>query len=241
MSRALEVGYRHIDTAAIYENEEGVGRAVRESGLPRESLFVTTKLWNSAQGYDSALRACDQSLARLGLSQVDLYLIHWPAPAREAYVDSWRALVRLRDEGKVRSIGVSNFREQELRRIIAEVGVVPSVNQIELHPTFTQAPLRAVHAELGIHTQAWSPLARGRILSEPAIVAVARAHGVTPAQAVLRWHLQLGNIVFPKSVTPAHIAANFDLFGFALEAAEMETLSALDRDQRFGGDPGQVD
>jgi diketogulonate reductase-like aldo/keto reductase len=234
---ALQVGYRHLDTAAIYGNEAEVGEAIRAAGIPREELFVTTKLWNSEQGYDSALRAFDASMQKLGLDVLDLYLIHWPVPKQDRYVESFRALVRLKQDGRVRSIGVSNFQPDHLKRVIDEVGVVPSVNQIELHPYLQQSELRALHAEHGIVTEAWSPIAQGKVLDDPALTAIAAAHGKTAAQAVLRWHIQLGNVVFPKSVTPSRIAENIEIFDFALTDAEMATIAALDRGDRIGPDP----
>lgn len=241
VAQALEAGYRHIDTAAAYRNEEGVGEAIAAAGLPREELFVTTKLWNADQGYDEALRAFDASARRLRLDAVDLYLIHWPTPARDRYVPSWRALERLQREGRVRSIGVSNFQPAHLRRLFDEGAVVPAVNQVELHPYLQQPQLRAFHAEHEIATEAWSPLAQGAVLDDPAIVAIAQAHGRTPAQVVLRWHLQLGNVVIPKSVTPARIAENLDVFGFELSDEQLAALAALDRGQRTGPDPDTME
>lgn len=234
---ALEAGYRHIDTATIYENEEGVGRAIAASGIPRDELFVTTKLWNADQGYDEALRAFDASARRLGLDVVDLYLIHWPVPSRDRYVDSWRALERLKADGRVRSIGVSNFHQPHLQRVLDAGDVVPSINQIELHPYLQQAALRAFHAEHGIATQAWSPLAKGRVLDDPVLTRIADAHGRTPAQVVLRWHLQLGNVVIPKSVTPERIRENLRVFDFALSDEEMAQIAPLERGERTGPDP----
>jgi diketogulonate reductase-like aldo/keto reductase len=239
VSSALEAGYRSIDTAAIYGNETGVGRALAESGLPREELFVTTKLWNSDQGYDAALRAFDASLARLGLDHVDLYLIHWPTPARDLYLDTWRALERLAEEGRIRAAGVSNFQPAHLQRLIDESSLVPAVNQIELHPGLQQAELRAFHAKHGIATEAWSPLAQGAVLSDPAITEIAARTGKSPAQVVLRWHLQLGNIVIPKSVTPARIRQNLDVFDFELTDDEMAAVSETDRGLRIGPNPDE--
>ncbi|MEF9915207.1 aldo/keto reductase [Streptomyces sp. NBC_01685] len=237
VASALEAGYRSIDTAAVYGNEAGVGRALAESGLARDELFVTTKLWNADQGYDATLAAFDTSLAKLGLDHVDLYLIHWPTPARDLYTDSWRALEKLLADGRIRAAGVSNFQPAHLRRLAEESSLVPAVNQIELHPGLQQSELRAVHAEYGIATEAWSPLAQGALLNEEAIVAVAERHGKTPAQAVLRWHLQLGNIVIPKSVTPARIRQNIDVFDFELSVADMDAIAGLDRGMRTGPDP----
>lgn len=239
VAEALRVGYRHIDTARIYDNEREVGEAIAESGVPRDELFVTTKVWNADQGRDATLAALDASLERLGLDTLDLYLIHWPTPARDRYVDTFRALVELRDSGRVRSVGVSNFQVPHLQRVIDETGVVPSVNQVELHPNLTQEPLRAFHAEHGIATEAWSPLARGGLLDDPVVGKIAAAHGRTPAQVILRWHLQLGNIVIPKSVTPSRIAENLDVFGFALSDDDVAALSALDTGSRIGPDPDE--
>jgi 2,5-diketo-D-gluconate reductase A len=241
VSAALDAGYRSIDTAAVYGNETGVGRALASSGLPREELFVTTKVWNADQGYDATLKAFDASLDRLGLDRTDLYLIHWPAPAQDRYRDTWRALRTLLAEGRTRAIGVSNFQPAHLRRLVEDGGVVPAVNQVELHPGLQQRELRAVHAEHGIVTEAWSPLAQGALLDDPALAAIARRHGRTPAQVVLRWHLQLGTVVIPKSVTPARIRENIDVFGFALDDAEMAAIAGLDRGMRTGPDPDTLD
>jgi len=238
---ALEAGYRSIDTAAVYGNETGVGRALAASGVPREELFVTTKVWNADQGYDATLRAFDASLGRLGLDHVDLYLIHWPAPAQDRYRETWRALRALLADGRTRAIGVSNFQPAHLRRLIEDGGVVPAVNQVELHPGLQQRELRAAHAESGIVTEAWSPLAQGALLDDPALTAIARRHGRTPAQVVLRWHLQLGTVVIPKSVTPTRIRENIDVFGFVLDDAEMAAIGALDRGMRTGPDPDALD
>ncbi|MER6620777.1 aldo/keto reductase [Streptomyces sp. NPDC000931] len=241
VTTALEAGYRSIDTAAIYGNEEGTGRALAKSDVPREDLFVTTKLWNSDQGYDSTLRAFDTSLSKLGLEYVDLYLIHWPAPALDRYVDTYKAFEKLLDDGRVRAIGVSNFLPEHLERLTAETSVVPAVNQIELHPHLQQHASREYHAERGIATEAWSPLGSGKgILEIPAIVAIAQKHGRTAAQVVLRWHLQLGNIVIPKSVTPSRIAENIDVFGFSLDAEDLAAISALNEDRRIGSHPAEV-
>ncbi|MFJ6406811.1 aldo/keto reductase [Streptomyces hydrogenans] len=236
---ALEAGYRSIDTAAIYGNETGVGRALAASGLPREELFVTTKLWNADQGYDATLRAFDASLAKLGLAYLDLYLIHWPTPARDLYVDSWRAVERLAAEGRIRAAGVSNFQPAHLRRLLDSSSLVPAVNQIELHPGLQQSELRAFHAEHGIATEAWSPLAQGAVLDDPAITAIAARTGKSPAQVVLRWHLQLGNVVIPKSVTPARIRQNLDVFDFRLTDEDMAAVAATDRGLRTGPHPDQ--
>jgi 2,5-diketo-D-gluconate reductase A len=234
---ALSTGYRSIDTAAAYRNEAGVGEAIAASGLDRDELFVTTKLWNSDQGRDSSARAFQASLKRLKLDYVDLYLIHWPVPSRDLYVDSWQTLVDLHTQGRARAIGVSNFQVAHLERVIAETGVAPAVNQIELHPRLQQTELREFHAEHGIATEAWSPLAQGGVLEDSTIVAIARAHAKTPAQVVLRWHLQLGNVVIPKSVTPARIEENFDLFDFELDDEQMRALRELDAGDRTGPEP----
>jgi 2,5-diketo-D-gluconate reductase A len=237
VEEALRVGYRHIDTAAAYQNEEGVGAAISASGLRADEVFVTTKLWNSEQGYDSTLRAFEGSLRRLGLERVDLYLIHWPVPGADRFVDTWRAFQRVQEEGLVRTIGVSNFRVKDIERLESETGTLPTVNQIELHPALQQAELRAFHAERGIATEAWSPLAQGEILDHEVIAAIAEAHGRTPAQAILRWHLQLGNVVIPKSVTPERIRENFELFDFELSDEEMASMAELDSGERTGPDP----
>lgn len=234
---ALGAGYRHVDTAAAYRNERGVGVALAASGLPREEVFVTTKLWNSQQGFDSTLAAFDASLGRLGLDFVDLYLIHWPVPTEDRFVETWRAFERIRAEGRALTIGVSNFRIEDLERLETETETLPTVNQIELHPRLQQAELRAWHAEHGVATEAWSPLAQGELLDEPTIARVAEAHGKTPAQAILRWHLQLGNVVIPKSVTPERIRENIELLGFELSGEEMEAIAALDGGGRIGPHP----
>lgn len=232
---AIEAGYRHIDTAKAYGNEAQVGQAIRASGLPREDFFVTTKLWNDEHG--DAVGALKRSLGRLELDYVDLYLIHWPAPAQDRYVEAWQGLIEGRRAGLARAIGVSNFQPAHLRRIIDETGVVPAVNQIELHPYLTQAGLRREHAERGIVTEAWSPLAQGAVLRDPVITEIAEAHGRTPGQVVLRWHIQLGNVVFPKSMTPSRIEENIDIFDFELTPEEMDRIEALDRGERTGPDP----
>jgi 2,5-diketo-D-gluconate reductase A len=234
---ALEAGYRHIDTAAAYRNEAEVGQAVRASGIPREELFITTKCFNDDHGYEEATKALAASLDRLEMDYVDLYLIHWPVPAHDRYVETWKAFIDQKSDGKVRSIGVSNFQPAHLERIIAETGVTPVVNQVELHPHLQQPGLRREHEELGIRTEAWSPLAQGQVLDEPAITAIAERHDRTPGQVVLRWHIQLGNIVFPKSVTPERIVENFNIFDFELGDDEMDAIAELERGERIGPDP----
>jgi 2,5-diketo-D-gluconate reductase A len=234
---ALEAGYRHVDTAALYRNEAGVGWGIRQAGIPRDELFVTTKVWNDSHGYDETLRAFDESLGNLGLDRVDLYLIHWPAPRQDRYVETWRALERIAADGRATSIGVSNFEPHHLDRLLAESGVTPAVNQVELHPWLPQAELRAYNAAHGILTEAWSPLARGRILDNPVLDGLAAKHGRTPAQIVLRWHLQLGNVVIPKSVTPERIRENLDVFGFSLDADDLAAIAGLESGERTGLHP----
>ena len=239
VSTALEVGYRHIDTAAIYGNEEGVGRAIAASGIPRDELFITTKLWNSEQGADKPRAAIEKSLEKLGLDRVDLYLIHWPRPDLDLYVDTWRQLETFQGEGLATSIGVSNFHRPHLERLLAETETVPAVDQLELHPAFAQRELRAFAADHGIHIEAWGPLGQGKydLFGEKAVAEAAAAHGVTPAQVVIRWHLDHGIIVFPKSSTPERIAQNFDVFGFDLTPDEIAAIDGIDRGQRVGSDP----
>jgi 2,5-diketo-D-gluconate reductase A len=234
---AFDSGYRHIDTAAIYGNEEGVGRAIAASGLPRDEVFLTTKLWNSDQGYDSTLKAFDASLHRLGLDYVDLYLIHWQSLQRDKYIDTWKAFEQLYADKRVRAIGVSNFHMPALQRLFDETDLRPAVNQIELHPALPQDELRAFNAENDIVTQAWSPLAQGELLSNPVLKGLADKHGKSPAQVVIRWHLQLGNVVIPKSKTPARIAENIDVFDFTLDNEDMAAIADLETGQRTGGDP----
>lgn len=241
VEEALAAGYRHVDTAAAYGNEAGVGAAVAATGVRREDVFVTTKLWNSEQGYDSALRAFEQSLRRLGTGYVDLYLIHWPLPDRDLYLDTWRAFERIREEGGARSIGVSNFRVPDLERLQREAGRLPTVNQVELHPRFQQAELRAWHAAHGIATEAWSPLAQGDLLEDGTVRTVAAHHHKSPAQAILRWHLQLGNVVIPKTATPERIRENFEVFDFELSEDDMAAIERLDGGSRVGGDPTSFD
>ena len=235
VTTAIEAGYRHIDTAAAYGNETEVGEAVRGCGLARDELFITTKLWNDDQ--HRARAALEESLERLGLDFVDLYLIHWPAPAQDRYVETWQALIEAREAGLARAIGVSNFQPAHLRRIIDETGVTPAVNQIELHPYLVQAELRREHAERGIVTEAWSPLAKAKATKDPVVDEIASAHDRTPGQVVLRWHIQLGNVVFPKSMSPERLRQNIDIFDFELSEDEMGRIEALDRGERTGPDP----
>ncbi|MFI5084705.1 MAG: aldo/keto reductase [Actinomycetales bacterium] len=244
VTHALQAGYRSIDTAAIYGNEEGVGKAIADflasSGTDRSELFITTKLWNSEQGYETTLTAFDESLRKLGLDYVDLYLIHWSTPARGKYLDTWKAFEEILASGRARAIGVSNFEPEHLQRIIDLGGTVPAVNQVELHPNLQQRTLREFDAANGIRTEAWSPLAQGTLLEDPAVVAIAAAHGKTPAQVIIRWHLQLGNIVIPKSVTPERIAANIDVFDFELGDDELAAIAALDNGGRVGPHPNEM-
>ncbi|MGW1504218.1 aldo/keto reductase [Streptomyces mirabilis] len=242
VATALESGYRSIDTAAIYGNEEGTGKAIATSGIPREELFVTTKLWNSDQGYDSTLRAFDTSLEKLGLDYLDLYLIHWPLPTRGKYIDTYKAFEKLYMDGRIKAIGVSNFYPEYLEQLIEATSVIPAVNQIELHPHLQQHAVRDYHAQQGIATEAWSPLGSGKgLLEVPAIVAIAQKHNRTPAQIVLRWHIQLGNVVIPKSVTPSRIKENIDVFDFSLDTEDIAAISALNEDRRLGPDPATFD
>lgn len=232
---AVEAGYRSVDTASAYRNERGVGEGLKAAG---GDVFLTTKLWNENQGYDETLKAFDASLGRLGRDTLDLYLIHWPSPHRGLYVDSWKALVKLQADGRVKSIGVSNFQPEHLERIIGETGVVPAVNQVELHPRFQQTALREVHARHGIATESWSPLGQGQLLTDPQIAAIAAKHGKTAAQVVIRWHLDSGLIVIPKSVTPARIRENIAVFDFALDDKDLAAITGLDSaDGRIGPDP----
>jgi 2,5-diketo-D-gluconate reductase A len=240
VTTAIETGYRSIDTARIYGNEEGTGEAIAKSDVPREDLFVTTKVWNDDQGFDSTLKAFDASMQRLGLDTLDLYLIHWPSPKQDAYVDTWKALLRLREEGRVRAVGVCNFHVPHLQRLLDETGELPAINQIELHPYLQQTELREFHAANGIVTEAWSPLASGGdVLQDETIGKIAAKHGVTPAQAILRWHIDVGNVVIPKSVTPSRIAENFDVFGFSLDADDLAAIAPLERGHRTGPNPDE--
>lgn len=235
---AIELGYRHIDTAAAYYNEEGVGAAVRASGVPREDIFVTTKLRNGDQGYENALRAFENSRQALGLDVVDLYLIHWPAPSRDLYVETWRAFEKLLADGAVRAIGVSNFLPEHIDRLVSETDVVPAVNQVELHPTFRQPATVERTRAGGIVPEAYSPLGQGADLEAPAVVRIANELGVTPGQVVLRWQVQHGVILIPKSINPERMATNIDLFSFSLSEAQMSDINALDTPEgRIGSDP----
>jgi len=246
---ALEVGYRSIDTAAIYENEAGTGQAIAEAGVPREELFVTTKLWNSGlkdwsgrQGRDAVLKAFDESLGLLGLDYLDLYLIHWPRPMHGSFLNVWQAFEELLADGRVKSIGVSNFGPQQLQTLLDETSVVPVLNQVELHPHFPQHELRAFHAQHGIATEAWSPLGQGKgLLTEPVLVKIAEKHGRTVAQVVLRWHLQSGVIAIPKSVTPSRIKENLDVTGFELDADDLAVIAGIESGVRLGPDPQGFD
>jgi len=234
---ALAAGYRHIDTAAAYRNERGVAAGIAASGVPRAEIFITTKLWNTEQGFESTLAAFDKSIEALDTEQVDLYLIHWPVPARDLFLDTWRAFERIHAEGGARSIGVSNFRVADLERLAQEGETQPTVNQIELHPLLQQVELRAWHAEHGIATEAWSPLAQGEVLKDDTLVTIAAHHERTVAQVILRWHLQLGNVVIPKSVTPARVRENLDIFDFELSEDDLAAIARLDAGHRTGPDP----
>lgn len=241
VSQALEVGYRLIDTAMIYQNEEGVGRAIRESAVPREEIFVTTKVWNSDHGYDNTLRAFDESLQRLGLDYIDLYLIHWPTPKYDQYVETYKALERIYKDGRAKAIGVCNFHIEHLERLLSECEVVPVVNQVECHPYLTQAELKEYCAKHQIYIEAWSPLEQGgEVLQDETIVKIAETHGKSPAQVVLRWHLQNGTIAIPKSVTPSRIEENFQIFDFQLNDEEMAAIHKLNKNRRRGSDPNEM-
>jgi diketogulonate reductase-like aldo/keto reductase len=237
VEEALRAGYRHIDTAAAYGNERGVGEAIAASGLAREEVFITTKLWNASQGFDSTMVAFEKSLGRLKMDYVDLYLIHWPVPSRDLYLETWGAFEQIYEEGAARTIGVSNFRIEDLERLEREAHRRPTVNQIELHPRLQQRELRDWHAERQIATESWSPLAKGELLSDPTIGEVAARYGKTPAQVILRWHLQLGNVVIPKSVTPERIGENIEIFDFELDNGDMQAIERLDAGERTGPDP----
>ncbi|HWH20395.1 MAG TPA: aldo/keto reductase [Solirubrobacterales bacterium] len=237
VEEALAAGYRHIDTAAAYRNERGVAAGVAASGVPRGEIFITTKLWNTEQGFDSTLAAFERSLEALDTDHVDLYLIHWPMPAKDLYMDTWRAFERIHAEGGARTIGVSNFRVADLERLRAEAATMPTINQIELHPLLQQGELRAWHAEHGIATEAWSPLAQGEVLEAETLVTIAARHERTVAQVILRWHVALGNVVIPKSITPERIRANLDLYDFELTEDDLAAIARLDAGHRTGPDP----
>jgi 2,5-diketo-D-gluconate reductase A len=239
---AINAGYRHIDTAAIYGNETGVGDGIHAAGIDRKSLFVTTKLWNGEQGYETTLRAFDESLKKLRLDYIDLYLIHWPVPKRDTYVDTWKAFIELQKQGRIRSIGVSNFEVSHLDRIITETGVVPVINQIETHPAFQQTTLREQLLTKHIQSQSWSPLGQGPLLENPLIADIAKKHQRTAAQVVIRWHIQNKLVVIPKSVTPSRIVENFNVFDFELDADDLARIATLDRkDGRLGPVPDEMD
>ena len=238
--QALKTGYRHIDTAKIYNNEGGVGRGIAASDIAREKIFVTTKVWNSDQGYDETLKAFDESAKRLGVKTIDMYLIHWPMPVRDQFVETWKALIRLRQENRVRSIGVCNFRIADLERLIKETGVAPAVNQVELHPQFQQKELRIFHEKNNILTEAWAPLGRGLFFDDPLLQSIAKEHSKTVAQIVLRWHMELGTIAIPKSQSAARMAENFDIFDFKLTASDHDKIASLDKiDGRMGPNPDE--
>ena len=234
---ALDLGYRRVDTAALYDNEQEVGAGIRASGLEREEVFVTTKIWNDRQGYQNALEAIDESLQRLNIEYVDMLLIHWPCPSQDKFVETWDALEKSLESGKVRGIGVSNFHPEHLDKLLATASVVPALNQVELHPGLGQAEIRAYDADKAIATEAWSPLARGQMSETDSIQAIAHNHGKTPAQVILRWHIQLGNLVIPKSSNPARLAENLDVFDFTLTTEEMAAIDALEAGHRIGPDP----
>ncbi|MFD4929791.1 aldo/keto reductase [Peribacillus butanolivorans] len=238
VKKAIEVGYRSIDTAAVYENEEGVGQAIRESGLSREELFITSKVWNTDQGYETTLQAFDDSLKRLGLEYLDLYLIHWPG--KDKYLETWKALEKLYNEGKVKSIGVSNFHVHHLEKLLANSEIKPVVNQIELHPLLTQVEIRDYCEKHDIKVEAWSPLGRGSLIEEPTINHIAKKHGKSSAQVLIRWHLQHEIVVIPKSITPSRIEENAQVFDFSLSLNEMNQIDALNKNERFGSNPDEI-
>ncbi|KFF60073.1 oxidoreductase [Cryobacterium sp. MLB-32] len=240
VAAALEAGYRHVDTATLYENEKGVGQGLARAAVPRDEVFVTTKVWNDQHGYDETLRAFDESLDKLGLDYVDLYLIHWPAPRQDRYIDTYRALETLRADGRARSIGVSNFHTHHLDRLLAETSIVPAINQVELHPWLPQSDVREYDAAHGILTEAWSPLARGRAIGNETLEAIGARYGKSAAQVVIRWHVQLGNVVIPKSVTPQRIRDNIDVFDFELDDADLAAIATLESGERTGKDPDDL-
>ena len=234
---ALDLGYRRIDTASIYDNEIEVGGGIRQSGIAREEIFVTTKIWNDRQGYHDALEAIDEGLARLNIGYVDMLLIHWPVPRQNKFVDTWRAFEETVATGRVRSIGVSNFHPQHIEQLVEHAQILPSINQVEMHPALQQTEIRVANEKYGIKTEAWSPLGRGMFSENPVITEIAKNHGKTAAQTVLRWHIQLGNLVIPKSSNPVRLAENIDVFDFSLSADEMEQIKTLDSGHRIGPDP----
>ena len=234
----IEAGYRLIDTAEGYRNEEGVGEAIRSAGVPRNELFITSKLRNGAHQRDAALRAFDDTMKKLGIDRIDLFLIHWPVPSQNKYVEAWKTLVELQKAGRIKSVGVSNFNQDHLERIIGETGVTPVVNQIELHPRFQQRDKRDFHARHNIHIESWSPLGSGRLLADPTLEKIAKKHGKSVAQVIIRWHLQEGLVVIPKSINQDRIAGNFDVFGFELDGEDMQTIRGMDSSNgRTGPDP----
>lgn len=238
VSEALEVGYRHFDTAALYGNEQEVGAAIRDSGIPREDIYVTTKLWNTSHGREEARDAFYASLERLDFDYVDLYLIHWPQPAVNKYRETWETMIELRNAGQIRSIGVSNFTDETLHDLVRNTSATPSVNQIELHPEFSQVDMRTVHRSLGVRTAAWSPLGRGKVLNADVLQEIANKYGKTPAQVVIRWHIQLSNVVIPKTTHRDRMEENFDVFDFLLDDEDMEKITNMDRpDGRMSRDP----
>jgi len=240
VQKAIEVGYRHIDTAKIYENEKGVGKGIHNAQIKRSDIFLTTKVWNTDQGYDATLKACEASLERLATDYIDLYLIHWPAPERDLYIETWKAMIRLKEENVVRSIGVCNFRIADLERLIRETGFTPVLNQIELHPAFQQHELHSFHEKHHIATEAWSPLGQGKMLTNPVLEDIAKAHGKTAAQVILRWHIETGNIVIPKSQSGERMAENFNIFNFSLTSADHDMIVKLDqRNGRIGPNPNE--
>lgn len=234
---AVKVGYRSLDTAAFYKNEKGIGDGIRDAGVDRTELFVTTKLWNNRHGYDETFKAFDETMQRLGLDYVDLYLIHWPVPTENRYVETWKAFIKLREQGRVKSIGVSNFLPEHLERIIGETGVKPVLDQIELHPLFQQSAARKFNASHGIVTEAWSPLGKGKLVNDPAIGDIAKKYGKSIAQVIIRWHLDSGNIVIPKSANPERMRDNFNVFDFKLSAEDMAAMAGLNKDERMDMDP----
>ena len=241
LGAALDAGYRHIDTAHAYGNEAAIGRVIADADIARDELWITSKLWNDRHGRDATLRAFDGTMERLGLDVLDLYLIHWPVPMEDKYAESWQAMVELREQGRIRSIGVSNFEPDHIDRIVGETGVVPSVDQIELHPRYQQRAIRDTLAARDIRIESWSPLGQGEIMSDPTIARIAETHGKSPAQVILRWHLDQGLIVFPKSTSPDHIRSNMDVFDFALDAEQTAAIDALDAaDGKMGPKPSEL-